>query len=211
MEPARSSGESYGSELGGSASIHPTATVDGDAAIGQGTLVWHYSHVMPGAVIGSNCVLGQNVYVGRNVRIGNGVKIQNNVSVYEGVELHDGVFCGPSVVFTNVVAPRAHIDRKRELEQTVVQTGATLGANATIRCGTTIGRYAFVGAGAVVTHDVPDFTLVVGVPARPAGWVCECGRGLHFDGDAGHCRECGSRYRKVAPNRVELQERGTGQ
>ena len=183
--------------------VHPTATVDAGAVIGPGTNVWHYSHVMPGATVGSNCNLGQNVYVGRDVRVGAGVKIQNNVSVYEGVELEDHVFCGPSVVFTNVLEPRAHIDRKHEIARTLVKQGATLGANATILCGITIGSHAFVGAGAVVTTDVPDFALVVGSPARVTGWVCECGRRLHLDGSGAECAECGERYTCVAPGRLE--------
>jgi UDP-2-acetamido-3-amino-2,3-dideoxy-glucuronate N-acetyltransferase len=211
MEPARSTGASYESGSGRVARVHPTAVIDEGAAIGAGTAIWHFCHVMPDAVIGRGCTLGQNVFVGRGVRIGDGVKIQNNVSVYEGVELRDGVFCGPSVVFTNVVTPRAHIERKHEFEPTLVETGATLGANATIRCGVTIGRYAFVAAGAVVTHNVADFALVLGVPARQTGWVCECGRGLRFEGDTGHCRECGKRYRRIAAGRVEPWERGAGQ
>jgi UDP-2-acetamido-3-amino-2,3-dideoxy-glucuronate N-acetyltransferase len=174
--------------------VHPTATVDDGAEIGAATRIWHSSHVMPGAVVGRDCILGQNVYVGRDVRVGDGVKIQNNVSVYEGVTLEDGVFCGPSVVFTNVVDPRAHIDRKHEFRPTLVRRGATLGANATILCGVTIGEWAFVGAGAVVTHDVPDHALVIGVPARLAGWVCECGRRLDAEGDVGRCPDCGSSF-----------------
>jgi UDP-2-acetamido-3-amino-2,3-dideoxy-glucuronate N-acetyltransferase len=187
------------------ASVHPTATVDDGAVLGAGTRVWHYSHVMPGAVIGPGCNLGQNVYVGRDVRVGAGVKIQNNVSVYEGVELEDHVFCGPSVVFTNVREPRAHIDRKHEIARTLVREGSTLGANATILCGVTIGRHAFVGAGAVVTADVPDHALVTGVPARRSGWVCECGRGLRFDGDAARCGDCGTAYRRRGPDQVERE------
>jgi UDP-2-acetamido-3-amino-2,3-dideoxy-glucuronate N-acetyltransferase len=185
--------------------VHPTASVDAGAAIGEGTNVWHYSHVMPGATIGPNCNLGQNVYVGRDVRVGAGVKIQNNVSVYEGVEIEDHVFCGPSVVFTNVREPRARIDRKHEIERTLVREGATLGANATILCGITVGRHAFVGAGAVVTADVPDFALVVGTPARLSGWVCVCGRRLQFTGDRTRCEECGDTYRRLGPARVERE------
>ena len=182
--------------------IHPTATVDVGAVIGAGTNVWHYTHVMPGATVGSDCNLGQNVYVGRDVRVGRGVKIQHNVSVYEGVELEDHVFCGPSVVFTNVLEPRAHIERKHEIARTLVKEGATLGANATILCGITIGRHAFVGAGAVVTADVPDFGLVTGIPARVAGWVCVCGRRLHFERSRAQCAECGERYAHVGVDGV---------
>lgn len=182
--------------------IHPTATVDEGVEIGDGTRIWHYSHLMPGAVLGAGCNLGQNVFVGRGVRIGDGVKIQNNVSVYEGVELEDGVFCGPSVVFTNVLEPRAHVERKDEFAPTLVRRGATLGANATIVCGTTIGSYAFVGAGAVVTRDVPDFALVVGVPARRSGWVCRCG-GRLAEGNPLECPGCGTTYRVLDPDRIE--------
>lgn len=175
--------------------IHPTATIDPDVEIGEGTRIWHYTHIMSGASIGKNCILGQNVFIGRNVRIGDGVKIQNNVSVYEGVELEDFVFCGPSAVFTNVINPRSEIERKSEYRRTLVKRGATLGANCTILCGITIGRYAFVGAGAVVTKDVPDYALVVGVPARVVGWVCECAHKLSFN-DEGYatCPNCGKRY-----------------
>ena len=182
--------------------MHPTATVDEGAVLGAGTSVWHYSHLMPGATVGRGCILGQNVYVGRDVRVGDGVKIQNNVSVYEGVELEDRVFCGPSVVFTNVREPRADIDRKAEIAPTLVREGATLGANATIVCGSTVGRHAFVGAGAVVTSDVPDFALVVGNPARLVGWVCACGRRVDFSGDDGTCRGCGAAYRRTGEHTV---------
>lgn len=171
--------------------VHPTATVDPGATIGAGTKVWHYVHVMPGASIGRECVLGQNVFVAGSVRIGDRVRIQNNVSVYEGVELEDGVFCGPSVVFTNVRNPRSEVDRKDVYEPTLLRQGATIGANATIVCGSTVGRYALVGAGAVVTKDVPDHALVVGNPARPAGWTCRCGERLT---SSLTCPACGSAY-----------------
>ena len=151
--------------------VEPSAIVDPGAVIGPGTRIWHFSHVCGGAVIGENCVVGQNVFIGNDVRIGSGVKIQNNVSVYDGVTLEDEVFCGPSLVFTNVINPRAAISRKGAYRRTLVRKGATLGANATIICGVTLGRYAFVGAGAVVTRDVPDHALVVGTPARQVGWV----------------------------------------
>jgi len=177
--------------------VHPTAIVDPGAEIGEGTKIWHYTHVMSGAKIGRNCVLGQNVFVGRNAIIGNGVKIQNNVSVYEGVVLEDYVFCGPSAVFTNVKNPRSEVERKHEFKRTLVKRGATLGANCTIVCGVTIGKYAFVGAGAVVTKDVPDYALVVGVPAKVVGWVCECGERLReWMGDVATCPACGKTYRK---------------
>ncbi|MEW6443348.1 MAG: Gfo/Idh/MocA family oxidoreductase [bacterium] len=158
--------------------VHPSAVVDVGARIGAGSQIWHFCHVMQGARIGGGCILGQNVFVGADVSIGDGVKIQNNVSVYKGVTLEDHVFCGPSMVFTNVINPRSEIERKEEFRPTLVKQGATLGANSTILCGHTIGRYAMVGAGAVVTHDVPDHALVVGAPARQAGWVCSCGNRL---------------------------------
>jgi UDP-2-acetamido-3-amino-2,3-dideoxy-glucuronate N-acetyltransferase len=157
------------------ATIHPTAIVDDGAQIGENTRIWHWVHVSPRAKIGSHCSLGQNVYVGNNVVIGNRVKIQNNVSVYDNVFLEDDVFCGPSMVFTNVYNPRSAIERKNEYRDTVVRRGATLGANCTIVCGVTIGRYAFIGAGSVVNRDVPDYALVVGVPGRRIGWMGEHG------------------------------------
>ncbi|MBI4381070.1 MAG: Gfo/Idh/MocA family oxidoreductase [candidate division NC10 bacterium] len=190
-----------GGPMSGPYYAHPTATVDPGAEIGEGTRIWHYSHVMPGATIGRDCVLGQNVFVGRNVRMGDGVKIQNNVSVYEGVELEDYVFCGPSMVFTNVINPRSEIERKQEFRKTLVKRGATLGANCTVLCGVTIGRYAFVGAGAVVTKDGPDYALVLGAPARIAGWVCQCGvrlpMGLDGRDEEQACAECGKIYRRL--------------
>ncbi|MDW8235310.1 MAG: Gfo/Idh/MocA family oxidoreductase [Bacteroidia bacterium] len=158
--------------------VHPTAVIDEDVEIGEGTRIWHFSHILKGSRIGKNCVLGQNVVVGPYVKVGNNCKIQNNVSLYYGVELEDGVLCGPSCVFTNDKYPRAFIDRRNEFLQTRVRRGATIGANATIMCGVSIGCYAMIGAGAVVLYDVPDHALVVGNPARQIGWVCECGETL---------------------------------
>jgi UDP-2-acetamido-3-amino-2,3-dideoxy-glucuronate N-acetyltransferase len=161
-----------------SGNIHPSAIVDDGAQLGAGTRVWHFAHVCAGARIGGSCSLGQGVYVGNDVTIGRNVKIQNNVSVYDAVTLEDDVFCGPSMVFTNVYNPRSAVTRKHEYRRTLVKKGATLGANCTIVCGSTVGRYAFVGAGAVVTQDVPDFALMVGVPARRIGWMSRHGERL---------------------------------
>lgn len=161
--------------------VHPSAIVDPGAEIGEGTRIWHFSHVMESASIGTHCILGQNVYIDRNVKIGNGVKIQNNVSVYDGVFIENSVFIGPSVVFTNVINPRSFIERKHEFKKTHVEVGATIGANATILCGIRIGSYAMIGAGAVVTDDVPPYGLLVGNPARLIGWVDQSGNRLHFD------------------------------
>lgn len=177
----------------GQPEVHESAYVDEGATLGAGTRVWHFCHVMGGAVIGERCSLGQNVVVMNGTRIGNNVKIQNNVSVYEGVELEDDVFCGPSMVFTNVVNPRSHVPRKSEYRRTLVKRGATLGANCTVLCGITLGEYAFVAAGAVVTRDVAPFALVAGVPARRIGWMCSCGVRLPGDG-VGTCSACGSSY-----------------
>ena len=183
--------------------IHESAFVDDGATIGAGTKVWHFCHILGGAVIGERCVLGQNVVVMNGTRIGNNVKIQNNVSVYEGVELEDDVFCGPSMVFTNVVNPRSHVPRRDAFQRTVVRRGATIGANATIVCGVTLGEYAFVGAGAVVSRDVPDFALMVGVPARRIGWMCQCGERLPESADDGLvCRVCATRYELVERQRL---------
>jgi UDP-2-acetamido-3-amino-2,3-dideoxy-glucuronate N-acetyltransferase len=175
--------------------LHETSIVDDGCEIGEGTRIWHFSHVLTGSRIGRNCVIGQNVMIGPGVTVGNGCKIQNNVSLYKGVTLEEEVFVGPSAVFTNVLTPRAFIERKREFRDTLVRRGATVGANATIICGITIGRYAFVGAGAVVNADVPDHGLVAGVPARLLGHVCRCGATLRFgEGGAARCAPCGSGY-----------------
>lgn len=174
--------------------VHPTAVVDEHVSLGPGTKVWHFVHVCSGARIGARCVLGQNVYVGPSVRIGDGVRIQNNVSVYAGVDIEDEAFLGPSCVFTNVVRPRAFREQKDAFAPTRVGRGATIGANATIVCGHEVGAYAMVGAGAVVTRDVPAHALMVGVPAKRRAWVCRCGATLP-EGSEVACPECGERYR----------------
>lgn len=177
--------------------VHESSYVDDGAVIGPGTKVWHFCHVMPGAVIGAGCSLGQNVVVMGGTRIGNNVKIQNNVSIYEGVELEDDVFCGPSCVFTNVMNPRSHVSRKHEYRRTLVRRGSSIGANATIVCGVTLGEFAFVGAGAVITEDVPAYALMVGVPARRVGWMCQCGERLRPSGGHATCGTCGTEYREA--------------
>lgn len=174
--------------------VHPTAEVDKPAEIGEGTSIWHFSHVLKGSRIGKNCKIGQNVVLGPNAIVGNNVKIQNNVSIYEGVILEDYVFCGPSMVFTNVFNPRSEIPRMTELRKTLVKKGATIGANSTIVCGTTIGRYAFIGAGAVVTRDVPDYALVVGNPAKQSGWICRCGEKIVSKKNKATCGICKTEY-----------------
>ena len=189
---------------------HETAIVDQGAEIGEDTRIWHWVHVSGGARIGAHCSLGQNVYVGNNVVIGNNVKIQNNVSVYDNVTLEDDVFCGPSMVFTNVYNPRSAVSRKDEYRTTIVRRGATLGANCTIVCGVTIGAYAFVGAGAVVNHDVPAFALMVGVPARQIGWMSRFGERLHFEQKNDNkfiatCEKTGDCYVKHANGEVEME------
>jgi UDP-2-acetamido-3-amino-2,3-dideoxy-glucuronate N-acetyltransferase len=177
---------------------HPTAIIDEGASIGDGTRIWHWVHVSGGARIGSRCSLGQNVFIGNRVVIGTNCKIQNNVSVYDNVTLEDDVFCGPSMVFTNVINPRSHVPRKDEYRDTLVRRGATLGANCTIMCGTTIGEYAFIGAGSVITRDVKPYALMVGVPGRQTGWMSQHGERLSLpisgDGDA-TCGATGARYR----------------
>jgi UDP-2-acetamido-3-amino-2,3-dideoxy-glucuronate N-acetyltransferase len=178
--------------------LHESSYVDEGCDIGEGTKIWHFSHVLKGSKIGRNCKIGQNVVIGPNVTIGNGCKIQNNISLYEGVTLEDEVFCGPSMVFTNVFNPRSAIPRMNELRLTLVKKGATIGANATIICGNTIGQHAFVGAGAVVTKDVPDYALVIGNPGRIEGWMCECGVKLNFDEQGvSRCETCTLVYEKT--------------
>ncbi|MBV8604051.1 MAG: N-acetyltransferase [Pelomonas sp.] len=183
---------------------HESAIVDAGAELGAGTKVWHFAHVCGGARVGPGCSLGQGVFVGNDVVIGAGCKVQNNVSVYDAVTLEDEVFCGPSMVFTNVYNPRAAVVRKDEYRRTVVRRGATLGANCTIVCGVEIGRYAFVGAGAVVHRNVPDFALMVGVPARRVGWMSRHGERLEFVDGVAQCPATGERYRLVEANQVEL-------
>ena len=182
--------------------VHESSYVDEGCVIGEGTRIWHFCHLLLGSRVGRDCILGQNVMVGPEVVIGNRCKLQNNVSVYPGVTLEDGVFCGPSCVFTNVVNPRAEIERKHEIRPTLVRRGSTIGANATVVCGVTIGEYAMVGAGAVVTSDITAFALAVGIPARRVGWVSRAGVRLGADLT---CPETGRRYREEAPDRlVEL-------
>ena len=177
--------------------VHESSYIDDGCEIGPGTKIWHFSHVMTGSRIGARCNIGQNVVIAPRVVIGSNVKIQNNVSVYTGVILEDDVFCGPSMVFTNVINPRSHVSRKEEYRQTLVKRGASLGANCTVVCGHTIGAFAFIGAGTVVTRDVPDYALVIGNPGRVAGWMCACGVKLAGGGSPPAtvtCKACGSRY-----------------
>jgi UDP-2-acetamido-3-amino-2,3-dideoxy-glucuronate N-acetyltransferase len=177
--------------------VHESSYVDEPCAIGAGTRIWHFSHVMKNCRIGRDCNIGQNVVISPDVTIGDNVKIQNNVSVYTGCILEDDVFCGPSMVFTNVMNPRSHVARKNEYRQTLVRKGASLGANSTVVCGATIGRYAFVGAGSVVTRDIPDYALVYGNPARLCGWMCACGIKIEFGaGETAVCPACGAGYFK---------------
>jgi UDP-2-acetamido-3-amino-2,3-dideoxy-glucuronate N-acetyltransferase len=186
--------------------VHDSAIVDDNVKIGSGTKIWHFSHIMGNTEIGEKCNIGQNAVVGPNVKIGNGCKVQNNISIYKGVELEDDVFCGPSMVFTNVLNPRAFIERKHEFRKTLVKKGATLGANSTIVCGHIIGSYAMIGAGAVVTKDVPDYALMAGVPAKRIGWVCKCGVTLRKFDSKGNavCPECGGNYRKEGSSLIMI-------
>ena len=183
--------------------VHESSFVDEGAEIGPDTKIWHFSHVMPGARIGAKCSIGQNVNVSARAVLGDNVKVQNNVSIYDDVVLEDDVFCGPSMVFTNVLTPRAHVSRKSEYSRTLVRRGATLGANCTIVCGHTVGRCAMIGAGAVVTRDVPDYALVVGNPARLLGWVCDCGERLTFEKDSAGCGRCDRKYNRVSEEKIE--------
>ena len=192
-----SNGNGSGSNVKPDYTVHSSAFIDDNVKIGTGTKIWHVSHIMQNSRIGADCNIGQNCVIGPNALIGDGVKIQNNVSVYEGVILEDDVFCGPSVVFTNVHNPRSEIKRMDELRPTLIKRGASLGANCTIVCGNTVGEYAFVAAGAVVTHDVQDFAMVAGVPAKQIGWMCRCGEKITWDGDVGTCT-CGRTYRQDA-------------
>jgi UDP-2-acetamido-3-amino-2,3-dideoxy-glucuronate N-acetyltransferase len=188
---------------------HESAYIDNGATIGDGTKIWHFCHVMGGAEIGAHCSLGQNVFVANRVKIGDHVKLQNNVSVYEGVILEDYVFCGPSMVFTNVKTPRAAYPRntRDDYLTTHVKYGASIGANATVICGVTIGEWAFIAAGAVITKDVPPYALMAGVPARRVGWACECGVTLAFVGEGATCGNCGKRYRQIDENGIEREDR----
>lgn len=182
--------------------VHESSYIDKDVTIGEGTRIWHFCHVLTNTRIGRDCVIGQNVMVGPDVTIGNRCKIQNNVSIYKGVTIEDDVFCGPSSVFTNVYNPRSFIERKHEFRTTLVRLGATVGANATIVCGVTIGRYAMVAAGTVVKSDVPDYGIVAGVPSRLVGWACRCGTTLKFTGDQAICTACSNEYR-IKTGRLE--------
>lgn len=179
--------------------VHKSSYVDENVDIGENTKIWHFCHILSHTQIGKDCVFGQNSVVGPKVKIGNNVKVQNNVSVYEGVEIEDDVFCGPSMVFTNVTNPRSHINRKNEFKTTILKRGSTVGANATIVCGNTLGQYCFVGAGSVVTKNIPDFAIVYGNPAKVAGWVCKCGIKLNLPinlkaNENAKCKACGNHY-----------------
>lgn len=176
--------------------VHPSSYIDKDVKIGKGTKIWHFSHILERSVIGKNCKVGQNVVIGPDVIIGNNVKIQNNVSIYKGVTLEDNVFCGPSCVFTNVINPRSAIVRMDEIRSTLIKKGATIGANATIVCGRIIGCYAFLGAGTVVVKDVCDYGLILGVPGKLKGYVCECGVRLKFIKSKASCNACGKKYKR---------------
>lgn len=184
--------------------VHPSSIIEPGASVGEGSKIWHFSHVMPTARIGQNCIIGQNVFVGENVIVGDNVKIQNNVSLYDGVLIENDVFIGPSVVFTNVLNPRSRIERKSEFIKTQVVKGASIGANATIICGVTLGSYCLVGAGAIVTHDIPKYSLYYGNPATLHGWVCQCGEKLQFENESDEettdCKHCDRVFMKTGNN-----------
>jgi UDP-2-acetamido-3-amino-2,3-dideoxy-glucuronate N-acetyltransferase len=186
--------------------VHESSYVDEGVEIGDGTMIWHFCHILSGTHIGQRCRIGQNVVIGPRVRVGNNVKIQNNVSVYQGVTLEDDVFCGPSMVFTNVITPRCAFPRNsdKDFAPTLVKRGASIGANATIVCGRTIGEHALIGAGAVVTKDVPPYAVVYGNPARQHGWACQCGAVLAFSGDQAQCPDGTRHYRKIDHQTIEL-------
>jgi UDP-2-acetamido-3-amino-2,3-dideoxy-glucuronate N-acetyltransferase len=192
--------------------VHESSYVDEPCSIGEGTRIWHFSHIMQDCVIGKQCNIGQNVVISTNCTVGDNVKIQNNVSIYTGVILENDVFCGPSAVFTNVINPRSHVPRKDEYKRTRVKTGASIGANATIVCGSTLGRYCFIGAGAVVTRDVPDYALCYGNPARLRGWVCSCGEKLNTEPSEEaveiiECPSCGLHYRREGRNMEQIDRK----
>ena len=187
---------------------HKSSFIDKNVTIGVGTKIWHFSHILPNTSIGKNCTIGQNVLIGPNVKIGNKCKIQNNISIYQGVELEDGVFCGPSMVFTNIKNPRTFIERKKEFNKTLVKKGASIGANATILCGNIIGKYALIAAGSIITKNVPNYSLFIGTPAKHSGWVCKCGKVLTKilrPKNTIQCKECKKKY-KYQNNNIKLSE-----
>ncbi|MBC7074990.1 MAG: N-acetyltransferase [Syntrophomonadaceae bacterium] len=187
--------------------VHESSYIDQPCEIGAGTKIWHFCHLMKNVKLGKNCNIGQNVFIGSGVTLGNNVKVQNNVSIYSGVICEDDVFLGPSMVFTNVINPRSFIERKDEFKTTLVKKGATIGANATVICGNIIGQYALIGAGAVVTKDIPDYALVLSNPGRVCGWVCQCGQTLKFnDGRETICQICGIQYVKLDGNKIKRKE-----
>lgn len=177
--------------------VHESSYIDDPCEIGEGTRIWHFSHIMKDSIIGDKCNIGQNVFISSGVILGNNVKVQNNVSIYTGVICEDDTFLGPSCVFTNVINPRSFIEKKKEYKQTIIRKGASIGANATIVCGYNIGRYAFVGAGSVVTKNIPDYALVIGNPARIIGYVCKCGNSLTKDENIYKCKECNKEYEMI--------------
>jgi len=189
--------------------VHESAYIDDGVEIGEGTKIWHFSHILKGSVIGKNCIVGQNVTIGPDVVIGDRCKVQNNVSIYKGVTLEDEVFCGPSCVFTNVYNPRAFIERKHEFKPTLVKQGVTIGANATIICGITLGKYSMIGAGVVVKSDVSDYAIVAGVPAKQIGWACKCGTTLKFSGNTSVCNYCGNEYKITDNENLIVVKEGT--